>query len=197
MTETDSVAIQYGLPEAWREPAAHLYCEAFPRVMQFFMGSTEHAVPILTACFNPEPAFVATVDGQPVGLAALQCDGRHFLQPRLRIFTRRRGWLRGAFGWHMLRWFRLTLPADEIGIDTLAVTAAVRGHGLGSRLLEATFDYGRRLGKRAARLDVVDTNPEARRLYERLGFVAVKTERFPFASRYVGFSATTIMVKPL
>jgi GNAT superfamily N-acetyltransferase len=165
--------------------------------MQFFMGSAEHAVPILAACFGPEPALSATVDGRLVGLAALQVDGRHFFEPRLRVFVRRRGGLRGLWGWFWLRKFRLAVPADEVGIETLAVTAAVRGRGIGTQLLEATFDYGRRLGKRAARLDVVDTNSDARRLYERIGFVAVKTERFPFASRYVGFSATTIMVKPL
>lgn len=97
----------------------------------------------------------------------------------------------------MLRQFRLSAPPDEIGLETLAVTAATRGQGVGTQQLEAVFDHGRRLGKRAARLDVVDTNPGARRLYGRLGFVAVKTERFPLARRCAGFSATTIMVKAL
>jgi GNAT superfamily N-acetyltransferase len=46
----------------------------------------------------------------------------------------------------------------------------VRGRGLGTRLIEAVCDHARARGARALRLAVAHVHPEARRLYDRLGF---------------------------
>ena len=47
----------------------------------------------------------------------------------------------------------------------------------------------------AMRLDVVDTNPRARQLYERKGFVAVSSNTYPLTQRFFGFSGSTTMMK--
>ena len=49
----------------------------------------------------------------------------------------------------------------------------------------------------AVRLDVVDSNPRARRLYEREGFVPVRTVRTPYLQRAMGFAASTTMVRDI
>ena len=41
---------------------------------------------------------------------------------------------------------------------------------------------------------ILDTNPDARRLYERVGFVAGRTERTPYLRRLFGFGASTEVV---
>ena len=46
-------------------------------------------------------------------------------------------------------------------------------------------------------LEVVDTNPDARRLYERLGFREINTINLPFLERLMGFRASTSMLKRL
>ena len=46
----------------------------------------------------------------------------------------------------------------------------VRGRGFGTHLLEALRDHARERGARALRLAVAKQHPDARRLYERLGF---------------------------
>ncbi|CAJ2376226.1 MAG: hypothetical protein IBGAMO2_240005 [Arenicellales bacterium IbO2] len=43
------------------------------------------------------------------------------------------------------------------------------------------------------RLDVIDINPRARRLYERKGFVAVSTERFAWLRWLLKFGGATRM----
>lgn len=63
--------------------------------------------------------------------------------------------------------------------------------------IHAVFDFARKRGMRAVRLDVVDTNPDARRLYERLGFAPVRTRRCPYLFRRMGFSAFTTMVEEI
>jgi GNAT superfamily N-acetyltransferase len=50
---------------------------------------------------------------------------------------------------------------------------AARGAGLGTRVIEALCAHIREHGGTALRLGVIDANPGARRLYERLGFAFV------------------------
>jgi ribosomal protein S18 acetylase RimI-like enzyme len=73
----------------------------------------------------------------------------------------------------------------------------MRGKGIGTRLLESVFDFARTEGFSSVRLDVVDTNPGARRLYERMGFVPVKTGHYPYLRRVMGFSAGTTMIREI
>lgn len=57
------------------------------------------------------------------------------------------------------------------------VAPSARGSGLGRRLLEAVVDHARHLeGVTHVQLSVSETAPEARRLYESLGFEAWGTE---------------------
>ena len=69
-----------------------------------------------------------------------------------------------------------------------------RGLGIGTRLLENLFDHGRELGFERVRLDVASTNPSARRLYERIGFVPVRTSEHRLLAKRLGFSASTEML---
>ena len=62
------------------------------------------------------------------------------------------------------------------------------------KLLTRIADHARATGHHAVRLDVIDTNPRARALYERVGFKAKgQTKLGPFA-RVFGFSSATTMV---
>ena len=55
-------------------------------------------------------------------------------------------------------------------VNVLAAYPQWRGRGLGTRLLAAAETLAIKAGKRAMSLIVSDTNPEARRLYERCGY---------------------------
>jgi GNAT superfamily N-acetyltransferase len=59
-------------------------------------------------------------------------------------------------------------------MGALAVAGPLRGRGVGIRLMEAVLDWARARGFRSVSLEVVDANPGARCLYERLGFVAIR-----------------------
>lgn len=117
---------------------------------------------------------------------------------RTSAFVRQYGWLRGLFKLLLLYiCFAERGSKGELAIDSIVVHPAMRGKGIGTRLLEAVFDFARAKGFGSVRLEVVDTNPDARRLYERMGFVATKTHRHPYLRRMMGFSAVTTMVKEL
>lgn len=59
---------------------------------------------------------------------------------------------------------------DEAHINNVAVRPALRGQGLGARLLAYTLEEASRLGAPAATLEVRRSNVGAIRFYERFGF---------------------------
>ena len=79
-------------------------------------------------------------------------------------------------------------------MDGICVDADARGCGLGTALLQAIKDDARAQGKTAVRLDVIDTNPRARALYEREGFDAIGTETLGPFSLIFGFRSSTRML---
>jgi ribosomal protein S18 acetylase RimI-like enzyme len=141
----------------------------------------------------------AVVDGRLLGVAGLHSHEGCYAQFDLRSATAAQGLLRGIRAWAMFNLFSrgAGCPAGELRIAALAVDAAARGQGIGSRLLEAIFDKARGDGMAAVRLEVVDTNTGAHQLYERLGFKVVKTEHYPLVRDWLGFSGDYVMVKDL
>jgi ribosomal protein S18 acetylase RimI-like enzyme len=59
---------------------------------------------------------------------------------------------------------------DEYYLDTVSVNRNCQGRGFGRQLIEAVCEQGRQLGRNRVGLLVDVTNPDAKRLYERLQF---------------------------
>jgi ribosomal protein S18 acetylase RimI-like enzyme len=59
---------------------------------------------------------------------------------------------------------------DEYYLDTVSVNRNYQGQGIGRQLIEAVCEQGRQLGRNRVGLLVDVTNPDAKRLYERLQF---------------------------
>jgi hypothetical protein len=76
------------------------------------------------------------------------------------------------------------VPGDATGtgveLQKIYVRRASVGSGLGAQLLAAAIDVARAAGEALIWLDVLKTNPGARRFYERHGFLV--TGELPFAS---------------
>ena len=82
-------------------------------------------------------------------------------------------------------------------MDGIFVAAAARGQGVGSALLAEIKNHAVTQGYQNVRLDVIDTNPQARALYGRNGFVAQsETDIDPFRHLF-GFRKATTMLCPV
>ena len=66
---------------------------------------------------------------------------------------------------------------DELHVNNLAVAHAHRRRGIATALMTFVLNEGARLGAHRATLEVRRSNEAARRLYERLGFVAAGVRR--------------------
>ena len=197
MQTTDQAEIRFGLPEHCRRQAAEICYQAFRQKFEPIMSSQQHGIAILEKAFDPELAIVALRQDRLAGVAGLQYDGRQFVDVRASAFTKEFGWLSGLLRCTLFAFFVQHQRKGELLIESIAVDSSMRGKGIGTRLLQAVFDFARANGFGSVRLEVVDTNPGARRLYERLGFVPAKTQKYPILHGVMGFSATTTMIKEI
>lgn len=74
------------------------------------------------------------------------------------------------------------IVVDEMHINNVAVLPALRGGGIGTALIGASFTAAEARGARRAMLEVRASNTGARRLYERLGFRVEATRRAYYSS---------------
>ena len=69
------------------------------------------------------------------------------------------------------------VDSDEVMVlHVLAVHPDHRGKGLARRLVENVIEQERKTGKKALRLDVIENNTTAEKLYQKLGFRYIQTK---------------------
>lgn len=189
-----TVTIAHILPEEFREAATSLYLDAFYAKVEPILGSGARAHRFLLPHLRADRLIAAIGDNNLLGIAGLHYGGFGAFEPRLSAFLR-------EFGISALWRIPLALVmkrAEVDGVllmDGLSVSPAARGRGIGTRLLDAVVDRARQMRLAKVRLDVVDTNPDARRLYERLGFVPDGSVELGFLSRCFPFRSATRMFK--
>ena len=183
-----------GLDETHFSAAAVLYDRAFGAKLGIAIRSQRERLEILERSLVPEFA-IAAIDGERlVGLAGLHSPEGSLtagLSPRELIG--RLGPVRGLRAIAILSLLERKPAPGELLMDGIAVDESHRGRGIGSGLLRNVVEYATANGYRSVRLDVIDTNPAAKRLYERLGFVTVRHESFPFLAWLLGFGGSTTM----
>ena len=188
----DPVTIRHGVPRSLRAQATALYCEALQAKLTPFLGPVERASRFLAPAMREDRAYVAMDDTGVLGIAGFQEDGIGLFDIGLASLWREYG-LSGLFRAIGLAVLDRPEVRDTLLMDGIAVTAAARGRGIGTRLLAAVCDHARNRGKTGVRLDVVDTNPRAGALYERLGFIAgERTGIGPFRAIFPFRTVTTM-----
>jgi ribosomal protein S18 acetylase RimI-like enzyme len=192
------VSLRRGLDDSQRAEAARLYWEAFGGKLGAVLGPDDRAVAFIAASMRTDHC-IAAVDpmGRLLGIAGFKSPEGGFVGGSTQAMRRIYGWI-GTF-WRSAALWTLAndVDNDRFLIDGIAVTRAARGSGIGTALVEALCDEGTTRGYASIRLEVIDTNWRAKALYERLGFMAVKTERMGPLRHLFGFSAATTMVRPL
>lgn len=110
--------------------------------------------------------LVAEIDGQAVASAiAFPADSQPELDiPIIEAMNRR--------GYNLERLFFEGEPGTFY-LSTMGVNPAYRGRGVGSTLMQAAQDKGKRLGFKEASLLVSKGKPKVQALYERTGFKVV------------------------
>lgn len=186
------------LPDPLRADAARLYWDAFGGKLGAVLGPEAKAIAYLTRVMRRDHCICALdEDGRLLGLAGFKSVEGSFAGGTLREMARIYGWIgsrwRAAVLWLLSR----EIDNHRFLVDGICVARDQRGKGVGTALLQALYAEAQARGYAMIRLDVIDTNWRARALYERLGFVALRTERIGPLRFIFGFTASTTMVRPL
>jgi ribosomal protein S18 acetylase RimI-like enzyme len=183
------------LPDQFRVDAAKLYNEAFGQKFSVAVRSEEKRISLIQEGFIPEYAIVALSDNTLLGIAGFHTSAGSLTGGiNYRDLLSELGFLKGNWAAIIFNLYDRRPKAGELLMDGITVHADSRGKGVGSKLLEKIAIYAQQNKFKNVRLDVIDINPEAKKLYERMGFKAVKTERFPYLRWLLGFSGSTTMV---
>jgi ribosomal protein S18 acetylase RimI-like enzyme len=199
MYTTDQIEIRIGLPENRVKEAAELFYDAFQQKLYPILGNKEQGIVFLQKYIDSKNALVALCGNQVIGIAGLQHEGHNFFSPSISNLAHEFGWLRGFLKIIRMRICHSQNCDGVLYLKAIMVSTSMRDRGVGTQLLTGVTDFAWAHGFNSVRLDVVDTNPDARRFYERHGFVATKIRNcpFPFLSicRPMGFSSAITMIK--
>ncbi len=120
--------------------------------------------------YSYQNIFVAEEEGTLVGQISLY-DGAYLHQLRQPI------WDKIKSDRNIDYWAEDETQAGEIYLDTIAVSPLVQGKGIGKQLLQFAIDEYVEKQNKVIGLLVDNDNPNAKRLYERMGFRVVKEKK--------------------
>lgn len=190
--------IAKGFPASQRSRAAALYWEAFGGKLGTVLGPEDRALRFIAETLRPDHCFTAAdAQGRLLGIAGFKSPEGAFVggspDGMKAVYGRVGAAWRGAVLWMLSH----EVDNHRFLVDGIAVTRDARGNGIGSALLAALCDEGRARGYDTIRLEVIDSNWRARALYERQGFMPLRTENMGLLRHVFGFASATTMVRPL
>ena len=171
----DGVVIEQGLPDELRDQGVQIFEDAFGQKMVTVSREPDKRMEFMRRSYVAQNCIIARRGDTLLGLAGLSTSGEPYpggimgssWDPRPHVDVL--GWPGAIWAVWSNRMAAHRPKADEVWVDGIAVAPDARGRGVGTRLLDETTAIARRLGKRYVRLDVIDRNPRAQALYERLG----------------------------
>lgn len=190
----DEITVQRGFPGVLRTSAAELYDAAFGAKLSIAMPNPISRIVVLVEGFDPRYSFVAISGSELVGIAGFKvAQGSLTGSVSFGMLRKNLGFLNAIRAVLVLALFDRKQIAGQLLMDGISVSPEMRGSGIGTKLIHSLIVYAQTEGYQSIRLDVIDTNAAARRLYERIGFMPVKTEHFPYLKWLLGFGASTQM----
>jgi ribosomal protein S18 acetylase RimI-like enzyme len=198
------ITITRELNEEQKREAARLYADAFwlkLRHLWLFPSTREEAVEVIVHALDVSKGFYTLDDtGRLLGFVGLETGREYFVNLSWSSLRKVYGILSALWRLPAYWGFRLFhggYPQEMLHIDAIVVSGEAQGMGIGTRLLEAVFLEAQNRSLKTTSLEVVDTNPKAKNLYERLGFRVVRQERYGVLTRKAGFGGVVFMEKSL
>jgi ribosomal protein S18 acetylase RimI-like enzyme len=192
------IQIHQGLPKDCRKDAATLYASAFEGKFVRILGEKAAIVRLFEASLHPERAICALDEkGQFLGLAGYHKAKHGFIDLRFRHLRKQYGFFSGLLRFAMIAvlYHRSPDHSRQLLMDGIAVREGYRGQGIVKKLFSALLQMAEEQQMESIKLDVIDENPKAKKLYASLGFELVKYEKVPgFIQKRIGVSGVSAMV---
>lgn len=188
--------IAKGFVDAERPIIAALYWEAFGQKLGRALGPRDKALRFVAAKLDPSHALCARdAKGTLLGVAGFKTFDGALVGGGFSDLAQVYGLWGGVWRNLLLTLLERDSEDRRFLMDGIFVSPAARSTGVGSRLLDAIAQEAAARGYAEVRLDVIDSNIRARRLYERRGFHAVGTQKMGPLALIFGFRSATTMVR--
>jgi ribosomal protein S18 acetylase RimI-like enzyme len=193
-----SFEIRQCVVDAHREMACRLFWDAFRQKLGPVMKPEAKALAFLSRVMRSDHAISAVgEDGRLLGIAGFKTANGAFIGGGLSDLRAVYGIWGGMWRGVLLDMLERDLEDGTLLMDGIFVDPIARGQGIGAALLDAVAKRALDSGLAKVRLDVIDTNPRAKALYERQGFRATGTMNMGPLRYLFGFNAATTMVRDL
>ena len=198
-----SIQITAGLTPEQLPQAVALFDKAFERKMSLAIADVTVRRRFFGEIFSGQACLGALKDGKVIGAAGFQTPTDAFsggLTGRgvpWATIRRHFGFFQSLRAALFFKLFERETDAETLLLDGIFVDEAARGLGIGRTLLEALFAYGAEREFKKAKLGVIDANPRAKALYERVGFVVKAKKNMGILKWLLGFGSYYIMIRPI
>lgn len=190
--------IEQGFRAEHRAEAAGLFWQAFAAKLGLVLGPEARALGFLQSALDPSHAVCALdAQGRLLGVAGFKTANGALVNADWPMMRAHYGRLGAAWRAALLALLERPLIDGQLLMDGIFVASRARGQGVGTALLRAVYQTARDRGCQQVRLDVIDGNTGAHKLYLREGFVAEGHERTGPLRYVFGFSGATRMVRAL
>lgn len=192
---TDTLHIQHGIAPDQLPQVAEIFYAAFQQKLIPVRGLPhDEAIDFIQSAIQPNNALIAVRGQQVLGLAGLNYDDHRFFTFTFGDMVRRFGLWSGI--WRTLGGMILDHEpqSDVLYLEMIATHPDARGQGVGTALLDALYAFADAHHYSTIHLDVIDSNPRARQLYERQGFSVINTQRLPYM-KPLGFTGVYTMAR--
>ncbi len=188
--------IDLGFSAEEKPRIAALYWDAFGAKLGRVMHPVPKAMGFIENVLDPTHALCARdPDGTLLGVAGFKTYEGALVGGTFRDLSHAYGVSGAIWRAMLLQLLERDTENERFLMDGIFVDPAARGRGVGTALLDAVCREASRRGYKEVRLDVIDTNPRARALYARSGFVATETHQLGVLRHLFGFRAATTMVR--
>jgi len=189
--------VETGIPERHLKRAAELHFEAFSGKIGGILGRDGRGAAFFADIINPAYGICALSKDrqQLLGIAGFKTADGALIGGEISDLRNHYGLIGGLWRGLLLAPLDRSVEDDVLLMDGIAVVPEMRGHGVGSALLDEVQRETARRGKTNIRLDVIETNPRAKSLYERKGFVADGVQSTGLLRYVFGFNSATAMLK--
>ncbi len=179
------------------EQALEIFYYSFEQKIRPLIHPKEKAIRLYSLAINQNRVYYALKNKKAVGIIGLQYDNMDFISYGFDIIRKHFSFFRSLYLYLMLNIMKMRLEEDTIRVDSIAVADQYRGEGIGTMLINKAIKIAKDRGYKEMILEVVNTNPRAKKLYESMGFRQKKHMKFYFLTRSFGFSSAYVMLMKL
>jgi len=193
--------VRVGLISEHKIEAAELYSKAFERKYVKILGSQKAIMELFSRGINSDRAISAiSHEGELIGVAGFQLSGKKLIGIKFKDYKNQYGLIKGGIKYVVFEtiFYRKRDDNKQLLMDRIVVKVGNRGKGIGKELFKKLEEFSIENNLTSLKLDVIDENPKAKKLYEKIGFEQKSYQKVPkIIRRLIGVSGVTTMVKKL